>query len=74
MKKKIQAKKEKNIWSIQIMDKLLESVSSEYDGSAGSRPMELGETDVFRAIEAENTPEPKQPTKMENDQKTDQGM
>lgn len=75
MKQRIQAKKEKNIWSIQIMEKLL-SLSKEYDSSAGSQPAEFGESDAFKAIhEPEKTPaDVKQPTKTESHEKTDQGM
>ncbi|KAJ9696071.1 hypothetical protein PVL29_008362 [Vitis rotundifolia] len=43
--KKIQAKKEKHIWSIQIMNKLLDSSASEYDSSAGSQPFKTKEPD-----------------------------
>ena len=59
------------------MNKLLESSSSEYDSSAGSRPIpkakEEDETDAFRAIEFDNKNESKTPLKME-DEETEQGM
>ncbi|WJZ90087.1 hypothetical protein VitviT2T_009260 [Vitis vinifera] len=56
--KKIHSKKEKHLWSIQIMNKLLDSSSSEYDSSAGSQPLttkEADETDAFKEIEANDT-------------------
>ncbi|RVX20741.1 hypothetical protein CK203_002539 [Vitis vinifera] len=70
--KKIHSKKEKHLWSIQIMNKLLDSSSSEYDSSAGSQPLktkEPDETDAFKEIEANDTKRMKTSSSTENEKR-----